>query len=286
MKKLKDKVYKTIETEIKEIDKDRRVIWHKISREVPDRMGDVVRLTGLSLDNFRKKPGVLYGHSYAGIDPVPVIGENIGFKLEGDTLYAGTRFFDPEVDRLSPKLTDLVNDLWFLHSNKLMGWSIGFIPNKWEYLEDENENITGYDFQESELLEYSSVIIPCHQDAIDNALQEGRISKGFQESLKDLKKEAKEDQAREETEIKEDAGEIGEIGEIGEEPGQNKEQPEEREAEADQVEESQEQEKSEENKQGIPPELIEKFGEAIDSLIAKRKKLREYLEKTTGGKVG
>ena len=159
--------------EIKSIDEKTRTIWHPITREVTDRMGDIVRLEGADLEDFKRKPAVLYGHDYRSMSPIPVIAKNVGFERDGDKLYAGTEFLG--TDGLSAPLADLVNDNWILHSLKLLGWSIGFIPMKWDEMK-ENGKLQGYDIKAWKLLEYSSVIIPAHQDAVNDALKGGRIS--------------------------------------------------------------------------------------------------------------
>lgn len=169
--------------EIKSIDEKTRTIWHTITKEVPDRMGDVVEIDGLNLKNFKRKPAVIYGHDYVGKDPVPVFAENVGFRREGKELIAGTRFLD--AGKVSPKLGNLINDLWYLDTKKLMGWSIGFLPNmdKAENITDPNGRVTGRRFKEAELLEYSNVIIPAHQDAVGADIR----AKGILDGLKDLK---------------------------------------------------------------------------------------------------
>jgi len=165
--------------EIRSIDEKKRVIWHKISKEVRDRMGDIVVAGGIDTRRFKKKPGVLADHNYFGGNPPPVIAENVGFKLEGKTTYAGTKFFDPNDEELSQSLRDLSGDHYALHKMKLLGWSIGFIPKpgETEKIEDKEGNVTGYKFKKSELLEYSSVVIPANQEAVDNAFKKGVITK-------------------------------------------------------------------------------------------------------------
>jgi hypothetical protein len=169
------KIYKQIEPEVRSIDETTRTIWHKITAEVVDRMGDIVRIGGLDMDAFRKKPAVLYGHSYQGVDPVPVIGECLGLERRGRALWAGTQFLDPL--QVSGKLGDLVKDLWVLNKKKLMGWSIGFIPLETEDLKDDAGAIVGKDFKRAELLEYSNVTIPANQEAVNDMVSKGIVSK-------------------------------------------------------------------------------------------------------------
>ena len=179
-----EKIIRALDTndlEIKSIDEKKRIIWHKISKEVVDRYGDIVVADGIDTKRFKKKPGVLADHNYYGGNPPPVIGENVGFKLEGKTTYAGTKFFDPDDKELSQSLRDLSGDHYALHKMKLLGWSIGFIPLKGETeeIKSKDGDVTGYKFKKSELLEYSSVIIPANQEAIDNAFKKGVITKEF-----------------------------------------------------------------------------------------------------------
>ncbi|MCK4648693.1 HK97 family phage prohead protease [bacterium] len=182
-----NKIIKTIEEpEIKEIDEKKRIIWHKISVEKKDRMGDIVRIDGIDTRNFRKKPAVLYGHMYGGLDPLPVIGENVGFKKDGKKLYAGTKFLDPEKDSISGKLADLANDLWILNKKRLMGWSVGFMEVETADLK-EGDKVVGLDFKKSELLEYSNVIIPANQDAINDEIKTGTVKKSLLDGLIEIK---------------------------------------------------------------------------------------------------
>jgi hypothetical protein len=160
--------------EARSYDEKTRTIWHRISKEITDRMGDIVRIDGLDLKNFKKKPAVLYGHLYQEVDPLPIIAENIGFDKKGDELWAGTQFLDTK-EISDPKLKYLINDLWYLNKKKLMGWSIGFVPLDWEALKDKDGKETGWDFKSGELLEYSNVIIPANQAAVNDAIKKGVI---------------------------------------------------------------------------------------------------------------
>jgi hypothetical protein len=169
--------------EVKSIDEKTRTIWHRISREVTDRMGDIVRIAGGDFADFARKPAVLYGHDYVGKNPIPVIARGIGFKIEGDSLYAGTRFLDAGAPGMSQAMRDLVNDNWILHQQKLLGWSIGFLPVETAEIKDAKGQRTGYDYKKWQLLEYSSVIIPANQDAINDCLRKGILSRSFLDTL-------------------------------------------------------------------------------------------------------
>lgn len=181
----KEPIFKRLDPadiEICRIDEKSRTIWHTISREIKDRMGDIVRIGGGDFSNFMRKPGVLYGHDYRSMNPVPVIAEGVGFKIEGDKLIAETRFLNTDDPKMSQPLKDLVNDNWLLHKQKLLGWSIGFMPLEWDEMKDQGRYV-GTDFKTWELLEYSSVIIPAHQDAVNDAISKGLVSETFLSTL-------------------------------------------------------------------------------------------------------
>ena len=164
------------QSEIKSVDEKKRTIWHRISSEVRDRMGDIIRIDGIDTTAFRMKPAVIYGHDYKSMNPVPIIGENVGFMRDGPALYAGTKFLGPE--EVSRPLADLVSDLWTLNKKKLMGWSVGIIPRETKDIV-EGGRITGQEYVKSELLEYSNVIIPANQEAVNDAISRGLVSKAL-----------------------------------------------------------------------------------------------------------
>ncbi|GEM_PF-2899662 len=178
LKPLAKAIFKQTGAEVRSIDEARRVIWHKITSEVRDRMGDIVRIDGIDTKDFLRKPAVLYGHDYKSMNPVPVIGKNVGFQVSGKDLYAGTRFLDPK--EVSAKLGDLVNDCWILNKQKLLGWSIGFLPVPGETRNIiEGGRVVGQEYMKTELLEYSNVIIPANQEAVNDAISRGLVSKSL-----------------------------------------------------------------------------------------------------------
>jgi len=191
--KNEDKIKKEIrilpseENEVRVIDEKKRILRHKISKEILDRYGTVIRLDGMDIKNYKKNPVVLYGHNYGGMNPLPVIGKNLGFEREGKFLFAKTQFLDPEKDNLSGPLADLVNDLWTLNQKGILGWSIGFevqdIEEKNEKGKDGENGKTWYDIKKWELYEYSNVILTGNQEAVNNAANEGLISKRFVEEM-------------------------------------------------------------------------------------------------------
>lgn len=268
---MSDKIIKfLVDPEIKEIDEKKRTITHKISTEKKDRGGDIVRVDGIDTKDYKKNPVVLYSHDYWSKDPLPVIGKNVGFIIEGKKLFAKTQFLNP--DEVSPKLRDLINDLWYLNKNKLMGWSIGFIPTDIEDIKDKEGHWEGYDFKESDLLEYSNVIIPMNQEAVNNAFQKGMVSKECVEGMACFieKQELPGDVATKQIEEERTASAFIEtaqavIATLPALPGTKEE-------------------KNDPQIQGITPDSIKALRAITGALKDSQELITKYLQKFTGGK--
>lgn len=274
---MSDKIIKFLpiaDLEIKSIDEEKKIIWHKISSEVVDRMGDIVRIDGIKTKEFEKKPSVLYGHDYGffgSMAPLSVIGSNIGFRKKEKFLYAGTQFLNTDTDKISQGLKDLVNDNWYLHQEKLLGWSIGFIALKTEEIKDKDGTVTGLDFKECELLEYSSVIIPANQDAVDEAFRKGMVSKECVEGMACFieKQEFPGDVATRKIEEEKYAEAVIEtaqavIATLPTLPGTKEE-------------------KNDSQTPGITPDLIKALQRTLEALKNSQKLLAVYLRKSLGG---
>lgn len=143
----------TIDSEEKEFDRSKRSITHWISKKSVDRGGDIVLPEGIKTNNYKKNPIVLFNHH-----PFYPIAHNGWLKTKDDGKLAFTEF----------STTPFADDIFQLNVEKVLnGWSIGFIPNKWDF--DEKSKTTT--FTDIELLEYSSVSLPMNQDAVTEGLK-------------------------------------------------------------------------------------------------------------------
>ena len=148
-----DKSFLTIEVIEKEIDTKERSVKHYISKKNIDRGGDIVLPDSINEKNYKKNPIVLFNHNM----DVP-IGKSLWRKTTDEGVLAKTQFGS----------TPFADDVFQLNKEGILNaWSIGFIPNKWEW--DEEAKITT--FTDIELLEYSSVSIPMNQDAVTEGLK-------------------------------------------------------------------------------------------------------------------
>lgn len=151
-----------VEVEVKASNKQTREILHIISAATPDRAGDVVEPGGAVLDNYLKNPIVLRDHSYRTED---IIGRAVSIEVQKGAIYARTQFRD----------TLIGQDAFALASEKLGGWSIGFRPVEYDAMKDEKGRHNGFRFKKWELLEYSLVAVPMHQEAVNQAVHRGLV---------------------------------------------------------------------------------------------------------------
>lgn len=130
-----------------------------VSTESIDRVGDIIKAKGWSLDNFRKTGApVLFSHDYSQ----PPIGKAVEIQVQRKGLWAVTRFH--EKTQLSRDLAMLSRD------GDMRSWSVGF--NAIEPPESRTEDgiFKGYIFHKAELLEYSLVPVPANPDAVSKAI--------------------------------------------------------------------------------------------------------------------
>ena len=158
------KIFKTFNTEIKSTDEEKREIVMVGSKEVIDRDGDVVKIDGIDLKNFKKNPVILFGHDHRGLP----VGRATKVWKEDKKLMFNIKFPTPEEYSFADTVYKLIK------GNFLNSSSIGFAPN-WEKAE-RNEKAGGYIFNESELLELSIVPVPANPLALVQ-------SKGVQKAL-------------------------------------------------------------------------------------------------------
>lgn len=140
-----------------------------VSTETVDRVGDIIKASGWSLDNYIKTGApVLFSHDYS----LPPIGKAIEIQKQRKGLFAVTRFH--EKTQLSRDLALLARD------GDMKSWSVGFSAMEPPESRTEEGVFKGYIFNKTELLEYSLVAVPANPEAVSKAIHlmhEGKISK-------------------------------------------------------------------------------------------------------------
>lgn len=143
------------ETEIKEVDAAARSFEFTISTPAVDRMGDTIALDGWQLDNFRKNPVVLWAHDYHSLP----LARAENTRVEDGKLKSVAVFTPEGMAKFNDMVFEMVKGR-FLHAT-----SVGFRPIDWEWSREADRQY-GIDFKTQELLEYSVVPVPAHQDAL------------------------------------------------------------------------------------------------------------------------
>jgi HK97 family phage prohead protease len=133
-----------------------------ISSRARDRHGDVIEPSGADTSAFRANPIVLWAHK---LDELPV-GRVERIALQDERLVADVVFdsrpFAREVERL-------------YREGFLNGWSVGFLPRKWDALKNGEGRFDGYHITEWELIELSAVPVPANPEALTREMAEGAI---------------------------------------------------------------------------------------------------------------
>lgn len=132
---------------------DERVLHFIASKEIVDRDFEIVKIDGLSVNNFKKNPVILLNHNASGLP----IGKATSIWKKSNELHVKIQFASFEEYGLADTVYRLVR------SGYLKALSIRFLPdyNKIEYV-DPSKDRTGVRriFHKSELLEISVATIP------------------------------------------------------------------------------------------------------------------------------
>ena len=86
-----------LESQVREFRPSDRTLLMVASQETPDRMGDIVIQSGISKENWRKNPVILFGHKY---DSLP-IGRGVEDFIEKKNGIKGTMIGISQPDSLS-----------------------------------------------------------------------------------------------------------------------------------------------------------------------------------------
>jgi len=161
---------------VKEVDINRRILTMIGTDETRDRDGDIIRLSGWNLDNYKKNPVFLWAHNYGS---VPLArAEKVIKRKEPPRMEFQLQF---PTKGIYP-FADMILELYL---EKIINTSsVGFIPSKWNPIEEDNKEGNnrvsyGREYISQELLELSGCAVPSNPNAVQNALK-GR-SFGFKE---------------------------------------------------------------------------------------------------------
>lgn len=131
------------------------------SDESTDSYGDVVVQSGWNLARFKTNPIFILSHDYrTPIGTVPRVA------VENKRLMADVQFAEPGV-------SEAADQAWRLAEAKILrAVSVGFNVNStddYEYIRNDEDEITGYRFLKPELIELSLVAVPANPNALSVA---------------------------------------------------------------------------------------------------------------------
>ena len=121
-----------------------------ITTEHEDRDTDIIRTAGIDTDNFLKNPVVLYNH-----DRQFPIARALSLERKDTSIEAVTRFADLGISAKADEVFGLIKN------GIINAASIGF-----RVIDYTDFGSYGYDFLETELLEFSFVPIPANANAL------------------------------------------------------------------------------------------------------------------------
>lgn len=170
-----------------------------VSTESIDRDGDIIRVNGWDLKNYKSNPVVLYGHGHSSDNGLPI---GRATKLWKDTsalpkkLMMEMEFIPKEIYPFAGLVRELV-DKGFIKTG-----SVRFLPKEFKEIDvsDIPENYTGLkgrEYTKQEMVEYSVVPLPANPDCVKLEMKSKELAQS-KDVLEWLSREINEDIEKEE----------------------------------------------------------------------------------------
>ena len=128
-----------------------------------DRMGDTIDAAGWDISDFERNPVALWAHDASQ----PPIGGARNVAVDGGRLCGDIEFAPPETYEFADTIYRLVLGKF------LRAVSVGFMPTKYSFVENDPERGFGIDFLEQSLLEISICPVPANPNALQQARRKG-----------------------------------------------------------------------------------------------------------------
>ncbi len=143
-----------------------RVLRFTGSTETEDRDGEVIKVAGWQLENYKKNPVFMWAHDYTQ----PPIGKAVNVHKRNGALIFDVEFADKDTYEFADTIYKLYQG-GFLHAT-----SVGFIPDAQFITEGDGVKSPRRTYAKQELLELSAVPVPSNPDALRNAADSLGIS--------------------------------------------------------------------------------------------------------------
>jgi len=145
------------------VDGAQRTLRFCFSDNSVDRMNDTIAAAGWDLSDFLANPVALWAHDSSA----PPIGGARNVGIEGDRLLGDIEFAPPETYAFADTIYRLVLGKF------LRAVSVGFMPTRYSFVENDPERGFGIDFLEQSLLEISVCPVPANPNALQEARRKG-----------------------------------------------------------------------------------------------------------------
>jgi HK97 family phage prohead protease len=143
-----------------------RVLRFTGSTESEDRDGEVIKVAGWQLENYKKNPVFMWAHDYSQ----PPIGKAVNVHKRNGALLFDVEFADKDTYEFADTIYKLYQG-GFLHAT-----SVGFIPDSQFITEGDGSKSPRRTYAKQELLELSAVPVPSNPEALRNAADKLGIS--------------------------------------------------------------------------------------------------------------
>jgi HK97 family phage prohead protease len=147
-----------------------RTLRFVASDETPDRVGDIIKVSGWNLTSYKKNPVVLWGHDTSTVPPIGrATNVRRGKKPNGErALLADIEFAPEEAHPFAETVYQLAK------RGYLNAVSVGFIPKATKELTDKEKAALGMEpygqlYSQADLLEISVVSVPANPSALVSA---------------------------------------------------------------------------------------------------------------------
>ena len=160
----------------------KRQISYVVSDETPDRMGDIIKVRGWDLAQYKKNPVILWAHDGSSVPPIGRAANVRRRYTPSARLTADIEFAPKEAYEFADTIYQLAN------RGFIRATSVGFMPMETEEVDEAARKKLGLGkygqlFSKAELMEVSVVAVPANPAALElgmkSLLSEGLIEKAL-----------------------------------------------------------------------------------------------------------
>ena len=151
------------------VNSDNRTISYLVSDETPDRMGDIIRVKGWDLANYKRNPVILWAHDGKAVPPIGR-ANNVRRRYGPNRLTADIEFAPAEAHEFADTIYQLAS------RGFIKATSVGFLPTEMEDVDEKKRSALGMGpygqiFSASELMEVSVVSVPANPSALQDGVK-------------------------------------------------------------------------------------------------------------------